>query len=92
MLGGSPSGTPPPAEPSTEIASYSWSPITGLDDATLANPTLTANVDETFELIVTATTGCTDTATVNVTILDCGIIGDFVWEDDNANGIQIPVN
>ncbi|WP_425412738.1 SdrD B-like domain-containing protein, partial [Lewinella cohaerens] len=88
VLGGTPSGTPPPAEPSTGIASYSWSPITGLDDATLANPTLTANVDETFELIVTATTGCTDTASVNVTILDCGIIGDFVWEDDNANGIQ----
>ena len=45
---------------------YSWTPDTDLDDATSANPTLTANVTETY--ILTAVNGvCTIMDTVDVT-------------------------
>ena len=48
---------------------YSWSPSTGLDDATAANPT--ANPSSTTTYTVTKTTtanGCTDTNDVVVTV------------------------
>lgn len=47
--------------------SYAWAPLTGLNDATIANPT--ANPSETTEYVVTVlnnTTGCTSTDTVTV--------------------------
>ena len=54
---------------------YSWSPATGLSSATVANPTVTltnttgAPVTTTYTLTVTnATTACTSTGTVAVTV------------------------
>ena len=39
---------------------YAWTPTTGLDDATLAQPTATPTVTTTYSLVVTETaTGCT---------------------------------
>ncbi|MEL6887035.1 MAG: SdrD B-like domain-containing protein, partial [Pseudomonadota bacterium] len=57
-------------------------------DPTAANPTVIANTNQTYTVTVTSENGCTATSTVDVVILTCGSIGDFVWEDDNADGIQ----
>ncbi|RMF03524.1 MAG: DUF11 domain-containing protein, partial [Bacteroidetes bacterium] len=87
-LGGSPTGTPPPADPGASIISYAWTPTTGLSDPTAANPTVTITSTQTYQVVVTATGGCTDTASVTVTPMNCGSIGDFVWEDLNGDGMQ----
>ena len=64
-LGGSPSATGGIGP----YVSYSWSPTTGLDDATLANPTASPKVTTTYTLSVTDSTLptpviATDTVTV----------------------------
>ncbi|MFD0965251.1 T9SS type B sorting domain-containing protein, partial [Pseudofulvibacter geojedonensis] len=52
---------------------YSWSPATGLDDATISNPTSTVGTTTTYTLTITETaTGCTDTDDVTVTV-DSGL-------------------
>ncbi|MBX2825779.1 MAG: hypothetical protein KTR33_13685, partial [Gammaproteobacteria bacterium] len=87
-LGGSPTGTPPPANPGATITDYAWSPSTGLSDPTAANPTVTINSTQTYQVIITAAGGCTDTASVTYTVISCGSIGDFVWNDLDEDGIQ----
>ncbi|MFZ1705526.1 MAG: SdrD B-like domain-containing protein [Saprospiraceae bacterium] len=90
VIGGNPTGTPPPASPNTPLG-YIWSPATGLNNITLANPTLTLSTPGTYtyEVIVIAlTTGCTDTATVTHVVQPKAKVGDFVWEDLNGNGRQ----
>ncbi|HET9504330.1 MAG TPA: gliding motility-associated C-terminal domain-containing protein [Hymenobacter sp.] len=53
---------------------YSWSPATGLSNATSANPTVTlanttgAPLTQTYTLTATNATGCVNTATVDVTV------------------------
>jgi gliding motility-associated-like protein len=53
---------------------YSWSPNTGLSNATAANPTVTltnttgAPITQTYTLTTTSATGCTNTGTVVVTV------------------------
>jgi len=88
VLGGNPTATPPPAEPGTTISSVAWTPAANLNDPSLENPTLTVTGNETYQVVVIASTGCTDTAYVDVTQVPCGSLGDFVWEDTNANGQQ----
>jgi gliding motility-associated-like protein len=54
--------------------SYSWSPATGLSNATAANPIVTltnttgAPLTQTYTLTVTSATGCANTGTVVVTV------------------------
>ncbi|MBK8079307.1 MAG: PKD domain-containing protein [Saprospiraceae bacterium] len=70
-IGGNPTGTPPPASPNTPLG-YIWSPATGLNSFTVANPTLTLSSpgQYTYQVIVIAlNTGCADTATVTHTIV-----------------------
>jgi hypothetical protein len=53
---------------------YSWSPATGLSNATIANPTVTltntttAPTTQTYTLTVTTAAGCSATSTVVVTV------------------------
>jgi gliding motility-associated-like protein len=53
---------------------YSWSPTTGLSNATVANPTVTltnttsAAITQTYTLTVTNAAGCVNTATVTATV------------------------
>ncbi len=47
---------------------YSWSPIAGLSDATIANPKASPATTTTYAVIVTDATGCKDTAEVTVTV------------------------
>lgn len=68
MLGGNPAATG-----GTPSYSYVWSPVEGLDNATLANPKFTKTVSDsnTFAIVlkVTDANGCMDTDTVEVTVL-----------------------
>lgn len=64
QLGGSPTGSG-----GSGTLSYSWTPATGLDSATAANPVFNPSlVDGTyiFDVTVTDTTGCTSTDTVEI--------------------------
>jgi gliding motility-associated-like protein len=79
-LGGSPTasnGSPP--------YTYSWSPTTGLDDASIANPTANASVTTTYIVTVTDVAGCSNTDTVVVT-MDPPITIDFTSTDALCHG------
>jgi N-acetylneuraminic acid mutarotase len=54
--------------------SYQWSPATGLSNATIANPVFTATKAGTFTYTVSATSACTATKSVTLTVVDarCG--------------------
>lgn len=48
--------------------SYSWSPSTGLSNATIANPIASPLTTTTYTVTVTTGAGCTDTASVTVNV------------------------
>jgi len=48
---------------------YMWSPTESLDDATESNPEATPDETITYTVTVTEDNGCTDTATVEVTVI-----------------------
>lgn len=55
--------------PSTAGHTYSWTPTTGLDDATSSQPTASPASSHTYTLTETITaTGCSNTGTVTVTV------------------------
>jgi PKD repeat protein len=60
-LGGSPS-----ASGGTAPYTYAWSPATGLNDATAANPIATPSDTTEYVLLITDSKGCSDTDTVIV--------------------------
>ena len=66
-------GTPP--------YSYKWS-----NGVTTDNNTAIPAGD--YTLTVTDANGCTVVDKVVVAEKDCGLLGNFVWEDDNYNGVQ----
>ncbi len=47
---------------------YSWSPATGLSNATIANPVASPNVTTNYTVTGTSLAGCTATASVNVVV------------------------
>jgi gliding motility-associated-like protein len=49
-------------------ASYLWSPATGLSDPGIANPTASISDETTYHLTVTTAEGCTDTASVHISV------------------------
>jgi hypothetical protein len=63
QLGGAPTGSG-----GLGTLTYSWLPVTNLDDATIANPTLTVFNAETYVLTIVDSIGCVDTDTIEVTI------------------------
>ncbi len=64
VIGGSPT-----AGGGTAPYTYSWTPTTGLDDATLANPTASPTDTTTYTVLVTDASGCTATDDVTVNVL-----------------------
>ncbi|MBK9735312.1 MAG: carboxypeptidase regulatory-like domain-containing protein [Saprospiraceae bacterium] len=90
IIGGNPTGTPPPATPNAQLG-YIWSPPTGLNSTTVANPTLNISTPGNYSyqvIVFSLLTGCSDTDYVNFIIEPKGKIGDYVWTDLNANGCQ----
>jgi hypothetical protein len=89
-IGGSPTGTPPVAQPNAPLG-YTWSPSTGLNDATVPNPTVTINTAGTYNyqvIVYNQLTGCSDTSLVSVTVEVPVNIGNKVFYDKNNNGTQ----
>ncbi len=70
ILGGSPLN--PSASQGTPPYTYSWSPVTGLNYSSVANPVdsgITSNT--TYTLVVTDSNGCTASATILVDVITC---------------------
>ncbi len=82
VIGGTPTasgGTPP--------YSYSWSPTTGLNDTSIANPTASPTLNTTYNVTVTDSNGCTDSDDVTVTVIqNCCICG-FVYLAGTTQGL-----
>ena len=82
------------------VLSYSWLPTTGLDDATIANPTATVTNDITYTITVTTPYGCTATKDVSIVIVpmdkpQIGIVGVnssnkniVIWNKPISSGID----
>jgi PKD repeat protein len=78
--------------------SYLWSPATGLDDATLQNPSASPQVTTTYTVTATDANGCTATDDVDVTVtpsepVDAGLddsacSGDPVSLTATGNGVS----
>jgi len=64
-------GTPP--------YTYSWTPTTDLNDASIANPTASPAVNTTYTVTVTDSKGCTDSDDVTVTVTQGCCICGFVY-------------
>jgi len=72
-------GGTPTASGGTPLYTYVWTPATGLNNATAANPTASPAVNTTYTVTVTDSNGCTDSDDVTVTVIqDCCICG-FVY-------------
>jgi hypothetical protein len=63
VIGGSPT-----ASGGTGPYTYSWSPVTGLDNPAAPNPTATVSSNTTYTVTVTDAKGCTGTASVVLTV------------------------
>lgn len=76
---------------------FLWTPNDGsLNNTTIANPTIlnTSLGIRQYQLRITDNvTGCSNTATGNLIVNNCSplaTIGDFLWFDQNNNGLQDP--
>ena len=64
-------------EASDAAFSYSWSPATGLSDATISNPTANPSSTTTYTVTKTnTTTGCSDTDDMTVTVNNTTVVAE----------------
>ncbi len=63
---------------------YAWSNGLGAGASKTVSPTTTT----TYSVTVTDANGCSASTSVTVTVEPKAKVGNFVWEDKNANGIQ----
>ena len=72
-------GGTPTASSGTPLYTYNWTPTTGLNDASYANPTASPAVNTTYTVTVTDSNGCTGNDDVTVTVTQGCCIGGFVY-------------
>ena len=84
----------------TSKLKYKWTPSSGLDNDTIAQPLATVTSKTTYTLVVTTTSGCTATANVTVNMRtmakpEIGIVGvtstnknRIVWNKPVTTGIE----
>jgi gliding motility-associated-like protein len=74
------------------IASYQWSPPTGLDNAIVAMPVATPDTTTTYQLIVTTDSGCTVSGKVKVDVYSILVMPNaFTPDGDGKNDVfRIP--
>jgi hypothetical protein len=72
-------GGTPTASGGTPLYGYSWTPTTGLDNASFANPTASPVVNTTYTVTVIDSNGCTDTDDMIVTVDETCCICGFVY-------------
>ena len=81
-IGGSPTGTG-----GSGTYTYSWTPTTGLDDPTLANPTASPTVNTTYTVVVTDT-ATSNTASSSVTVTYVADAAYTTWAQTNITAIN----
>lgn len=72
---------------------YAWSPPTGLSDPTIANPIVTLENDQAYQLTVTSPEGCTDTDSIFITVFKGSAIyvpTGFTPNNDGLNDLLRP--
>lgn len=72
---------------------YSWSPVLGLNNPTIANPIATISDDIKYRLTVTSADGCVDDATINISVFKGSAIyvpTAFTPNKDGLNDILKP--
>ncbi len=73
------------------VHTYEWSPVTSLSADNIPNPVTTPTMDMTYYLTVTdPVSGCSNIDSVRVFIVEPASIGDYVWLDEDKDGIQDP--
>ncbi len=73
--------------------SYNWSPASFLSSSNEANPTFLIPGNGSYEYvleIIDQTNGCSlfDTLNINVAICGDAVIGNYIWLDENGDGVQ----
>jgi gliding motility-associated-like protein len=70
----------------TNVASYRWSPSTGLSDPTIADPVANPLQTTTYTVTGTDQTGCTSTDEITVTVIDNGeiVVTNLLTPDGNG--------
>ena len=79
-------GGSPTASGGTSPYTYSWTPITGLNATTIANPNASPTSTTTYTVTVTDANGCVDSDDVVVTVTYS--ISGMKFNDLNGNGIK----
>ena len=71
---------------SGNVSSYQWSPATGLSSTTIPDPVASPAKTMTYQLLVTAASGCLDSTQVTVTVLKPILINNtFTPNGDGIN-------
>lgn len=68
-------------------ATWSWSPATGLSDPNVANPWASPAATTVYTVTVTDSTGCSDQASVTVTVVDNPVAAFNVEYEPSCDGI-----
>ena len=63
---------------------FSWDNGLGLGQTKTVSPTTTT----TYNVTVTDANGCTNTDQVQIIVIQCGALGNYVWEDLDGDGVQ----
>jgi gliding motility-associated-like protein len=65
---------------------YSWSPVTGISDATALNPFFSPKLDTKYTLTVTTANGCSASAEIAITVLKTPVVPNtFTPNNDGIN-------
>ena len=67
-------------------STYLWSPVTGLSNASIANPVASPTVTTLYTVTGYDSLGCTDNATINIVVVGAGFVPNlFTPNDDGKN-------
>ncbi len=70
------------------ITSYSWTPIAGLNNATIANPSARVTANTRYNVTVTNTVGCTSTDGIDVKAIEDIYLSPTIAFSPNGDGIN----